>query len=159
MVTAPLRGLALGVFLITVGMQLDLGALLADWPRLLIALVGVLAAKALVTATLLWLSGSRKGTAAETGLLMASPSETTLILLGAGAVAGVIAPDDAAFWQAVTALGLTVTPLLAATGRWVSPPLRCAHPRSHSSLSRGGPHGDLWLRPRWADGRRNARRA
>jgi CPA2 family monovalent cation:H+ antiporter-2 len=30
LVTAPLRGLALGVFLITIGMQLDLGALAAD---------------------------------------------------------------------------------------------------------------------------------
>ena len=82
LVTSPLRGLALGVFLITVGMQLDLDALIADWPTLLIALVGVLIVKALVTAMLLRLSGSRRGTAAETGLLMASPSETTLILLG-----------------------------------------------------------------------------
>ena len=119
-VTAPLRGLALGVFLITVGMQLDLGALIADWPTLLVALAGVLVVKSLVTAMLLRLSGSGKGTAAETGLLMASPSETTLILLGAGAVAGVIDRDAAAFWQAVTALGLTVTPLLAAAGRWAS---------------------------------------
>jgi CPA2 family monovalent cation:H+ antiporter-2 len=36
---------------------------------------------------------------------MASPSETTLILLGAGALAGVIDRDSAAFWHAVTALG------------------------------------------------------
>ncbi len=120
LVTAPLRGLALGVFLIAVGMQLDLGALLADWPSLLMALFGVLIVKSVVTASLLRLSGSRKGTAAETGVLMASPSETTLILLGAGAVAGVIDSESAAFWQAVTALGLTVTPLLAATGRWAS---------------------------------------
>jgi CPA2 family monovalent cation:H+ antiporter-2 len=66
------------------------------------------------------MSGSRRGTAAETGLLMSSPSETTLILLGAGAAAGVIVAESAAFWQAVTALGLTVTPLLAAIGRWAS---------------------------------------
>jgi CPA2 family monovalent cation:H+ antiporter-2 len=51
---------------------------------------------------------------------MSSPSQTTLILLGAGAAAGVIDRDSAAFWQAVTALGLTVTPLLAAVGRWAS---------------------------------------
>jgi CPA2 family monovalent cation:H+ antiporter-2 len=120
LVTAPLRGLALGVFLITVGMQLNLGALAADWPKLLLALLGVLAVKTIVTGTLLRLSGSRAGTAAETGLLMSSPSETTLILLGAGAVAGVIDRDSAAFWQAVTALGLTVTPLLAAVGRWAA---------------------------------------
>jgi len=116
-VTAPLRGLALGIFLITVGMSLDLGALLANWPALLAALALVLVAKITVTSTLLRLSGSRPGVAAETGLLMASPSETTLILLGAGAAAGVILPQAASFWQAVTALGLTVTPLLASLGR------------------------------------------
>jgi len=77
----------------------------------------VLLAKAVVTSSLLRLSGSRPGVAAETGLMMASPSETTLILLGAGATAGVILPQAASFWQAVTALGLTVTPLLAMLGR------------------------------------------
>ena len=116
-VTAPLRGLALGVFLITVGMSLDLAMLANQWPQLLAALALILAAKVLVTGFLLWLSGSRLGVAAETGLLMASPSETTLILLGAAAVAGVIRPEAAGFWQAVTALGLTVTPLLAYLGR------------------------------------------
>ncbi|MEO5577456.1 MAG: cation:proton antiporter [Sphingomicrobium sp.] len=116
-VTAPLRGLALGVFLITVGMSLDLAALIANWPALLAALALVLLAKIAVTSILLWSSGSRPGVAAETGLLMASPSETTLILLGAGAAAGVIRVESASFWQAVTALGLTVTPLLAALGR------------------------------------------
>jgi CPA2 family monovalent cation:H+ antiporter-2 len=116
-VTAPLRGLALGVFLITVGMSLDLQSLLANWPQVLAALALVLLVKAVVTSSLLRLSGARRGVAAETGLLMASPSETTLILLGAGAAAGVINADAASFWQAVTALGLTVTPLLASLGR------------------------------------------
>jgi CPA2 family monovalent cation:H+ antiporter-2 len=116
-VTAPLRGLALGVFLITVGMSLDLASLARNWPMLLLALALVLVAKAVVTSALLWFSGSRAGVAAETGLMMASPSETTLILLGAGATAGVILAQAASFWQAVTALGMTVNPLLATLGR------------------------------------------
>ena len=116
-VTAPLRGLALGVFLITVGMSLDLASLARNWPMLLLALALVLVAKAVVTSALLWFSGSRAGVAAETGLMMASPSETTLILLGAGSTAGVILAQAASFWQAVTALGMTVNPLLATLGR------------------------------------------
>ena len=116
-VTAPFRGLALGVFLITIGLRLDLPLLARQWPALLVALGGVLVIKTLVTASLLRFAGSRPAVAAETGLLMASPSETTLILLGAGAAAGVILQDAASFWQAVTALGLTVTPLLAMIGR------------------------------------------
>ncbi|MFL6766115.1 MAG: cation:proton antiporter [Sphingomicrobium sp.] len=116
-VTAPLRGLALGVFLITVGMRIDFRAILAMWPQLLGALAGVLVLKTIVTGGLLRFSGSRSGTAAETGLLMASPSETTLILLGSAAATGTIGAQVASFWQAVTALGLTITPLLAMLGR------------------------------------------
>ncbi|MFL5337072.1 MAG: cation:proton antiporter [Geminicoccaceae bacterium] len=117
-VTAPFRGLALGVFLITVGMRIDLHMLAARWAQLLLALAAVLAVKTVVTGGLLRLSGSRSGTAAETGLLMASPSETTLILIGAAAATGTIAAATASFWQAVTALGLTVTPVLAELGRF-----------------------------------------
>ena len=69
-VTAPFRGLALGVFLITVGMSIDLHMLTVDWLRILLALAAVLAVKTLVTGGLLRLSGSRAGIAAETGLLM-----------------------------------------------------------------------------------------
>ena len=116
-ITAPIRGLALGVFLITVGMSLDLPSLIKNWPQILGALALVLFAKTLVTGLLLRVAGSRLGVAAETGLLMASPSETTLILLGAGASAGLINPQAASFWLVVTALGLTITPLLANLGR------------------------------------------
>jgi len=119
-ITAPFRGLALGVFLITVGMSIDLAAIGAQWDSLLMAVVGVVAAKAIVTAVLLRLSGTRTGVAAETGLLMSSPSETTLIVLGAAQTAGLVLPETAAFWQTVTAIGLTITPLLARLGSDIS---------------------------------------
>ena len=116
-ITAPFRGLALGVFLITVGMSIDLAAIAAEWPSLVLAIVGVMLAKTAVTATLLRLIGTSRGTALQTAILMASPSETTLIVLGAAAAAGLIGSATAAFWQIVTALGLTLTPILARVGR------------------------------------------
>jgi CPA2 family monovalent cation:H+ antiporter-2 len=116
-ITAPFRGLALGVFLITVGMSLDIGAIVDDWASLIVAVAAVLLVKTLVTAVLLRLSGARQAVAAEAGLLMASPSETTLIVLSAATAAGVIPADTAAFWTIVTAIGLTITPLLARLGR------------------------------------------
>jgi len=116
-VTAPFKGLALGVFLITVGMRIDLAALLSDWPALLGALAAVIVVKAVVTGLLLRIAGVRPSVAAETGLLMASPSETTLIVLGAAGVAGILRADSVAFWSAATAIGLTITPLLASLGR------------------------------------------
>ncbi|HKT14807.1 MAG TPA: cation:proton antiporter [Allosphingosinicella sp.] len=115
--TAPFRGLALGVFLITVGMGVDIGVVLANWPAILLAVVAVLLVKAAVTAGLLRLGGARAGVAAEAGVLMASPSETTLIVLGTAASARLITAETAAFWEIVTAIGMTVTPLLAKLGQ------------------------------------------
>ncbi|WP_017671547.1 cation:proton antiporter [Blastomonas sp. AAP53] len=112
----PFKGLALGVFLITVGMSIDLRVIAAYWQELAIAVVGVLVVKAVVTGLLLRVAGARRGTAAEAGVLMASPSETTLIVLAAAVQAQLIQASTAQFWQIVTAIGLTITPLLAKLG-------------------------------------------
>jgi len=119
-ITEPFKGLALGVFLITVGMGLNLALI---WERLVpmvLAVALVFAAKAGITALLLRLSGARAGTSTEAGILLASPSETTLIVLAAAVSAGLIHREAAQFWQAVTAIGLTVTPMLAIAGRWLA---------------------------------------
>lgn len=116
-ITAPFQGLALGIFLITIGMSIDLSAVWRDLGPILLATAGVLLLKAVVTGLLLRLMGARSGTAAETGILMSSPSETTLIVLTAALSAQLISIETARFWQTVTALGMMVTPLLALAGR------------------------------------------
>ena len=116
-ITAPFRGLALGIFLITVGMSVDLRVVAANWEAIVAAVAGVVLLKALVTGLLLRLNGARRAVAAEAGLIMASPSETTLIVLATAAAAQLISAETAAFWQIVTAIGLTLTPLLAKLGQ------------------------------------------
>ena len=123
-ITAPFKGLALGIFLITVGMSIDLMTIWDNLGPIALAVVGVLTLKALVTSVLLRLMGARRSTATETGILMASPSETTLIVLATATQALLIQPGTAMFWQIVTAIGLTVTPLLAKLGRMVGRPAR-----------------------------------
>lgn len=118
--TAPFKGLALGVFLISIGMQIDLRFVAANWTTLVGAVAAVGIVKAAVTAALLKLNGARTGTATETGVLMASPSETTLIVLGAAGAAQIISADTINFWQVATAIGLTITPILARIGRDMS---------------------------------------
>ncbi len=115
-IIAPFRGLALGVFLISIGMQIDPQYVMAHWPILLAATTGILIANTVVTTGLLRFTGARMGTALETGLLLASPSETTLILLSTASVAGLINEPAAKFWQIATAIGLTITPILARIG-------------------------------------------
>jgi CPA2 family monovalent cation:H+ antiporter-2 len=116
-IAAPFKGLGLGIFLITVGAGIDLPALIAHWPAVLATTAMVLAVKALVTGVLLRATGARLATATEVGILLASPSETTLIVLAAALGARLITPQTAQFWQDITAIGLIVTPLLAMAGR------------------------------------------
>ncbi|MEC7742648.1 MAG: cation:proton antiporter [Pseudomonadota bacterium] len=116
----PFKGLALGIFLITVGMSIDLQTIWENLALIATAVLLILPFKALVTGMLLRFMGARRSTAAETGILMASPSETTLIILAAASSALLIQPGTAQFWQIVTAIGLTVTPLLARLGRVIA---------------------------------------
>ncbi|MFN5782954.1 MAG: cation:proton antiporter [Novosphingobium sp.] len=116
-ITDPFKGLALGVFLITIGMSLDLAMIGQQWATIAIAVVSVLAIKAAVTAVLLRAMGARPGTATETGILMSSPSETTLIVLATASAVQLINAEAAQFWQTVTAIGLTITPALAWLGK------------------------------------------
>ena len=112
----PFFKLALGIFLITVGMSIDFALVARDWYLILAAVVGIITLKAIVTASLLRLGGAPKGLAANTGILMSSPSETTLIVLSAALSARLIDVETASFWQIVTAIGLTITPILARIG-------------------------------------------
>ena len=136
----PFKGLALGVFLITIGMSIDLAEIWRDLGAIMGAVVGVLLLKAIVTGILLRLMGARRGTSAETGILMASPSETTLIVLAAATSAMVVDAETAQFWQIVTAIGLTITPLLAklgkAVGRQVEPKPRADFKEGDSAAGR-----------------------
>jgi CPA2 family monovalent cation:H+ antiporter-2 len=129
-ITEPFKGLALGVFLITVGMSIDFAVVARNIVPILIATGGVIALKAVVTGLLLRVTGARRGMATETGILMSSPSETTLIVLTAATAAQLIVPETAQFWQIVTALGMTVTPLLAMAGRFMARRVDGADPQA-----------------------------
>ena len=117
----PFKGLALGIFLITVGMSIDLQTIWAEpCPHRHSGAADPALQGAGPPACSLRFMGARRSTAAETGILMASPSETTLIILAAASSALLIQPGTAQFWQIVTAIGLTVTPLLARLGRVIA---------------------------------------
>ncbi|WP_425453628.1 cation:proton antiporter [Aurantiacibacter xanthus] len=113
----PFKGLALGVFLLTVGMGIDFSMVWDNLGTIALAVVGVLLLKAVVTGVLLRFMGARRSTSVETGILMASPSETTLIVLTAATSAALVSREVGQFWQTVTAIGLTITPLLALLGK------------------------------------------
>ncbi|MGI4877390.1 MAG: cation:proton antiporter, partial [Janthinobacterium lividum] len=113
---APFQGLLLGVFLIWVGMRLDLGAVAANPLLVLGAVLGLCLIKAAVMALLLRLTGRPGGLSAHVALLLAAPSETSLIVIGAATAAGILAPAVADFALLTTGLSLAIAPLLGLAG-------------------------------------------
>jgi CPA2 family monovalent cation:H+ antiporter-2 len=112
----PFEGLLLGVFLIWVGSGLDLGALAADpWPVLGGAAM-IITLKAAAIFGLLRLRKVRGGVAGHVALLLASPSETGLIVLGAAVSARLIGGPDAQMVLAIASLSLALAPLLGLAG-------------------------------------------
>ena len=112
----PFEGLLLGVFLIWVGSGLDLAAIAANpWP-VLGGTAAVLVVKAGAVYALLRLRGNRRGVAGHVALLLASPSETSLIVLAAAVTAGLIGGSTAQYALAVASLTLALAPLLGLAG-------------------------------------------
>ena len=112
----PFEGLLLGVFLIWVGSGLDLGAIAANpWP-VLAGTAAVLGIKAAAIYGLLRGRGTRRGVAGHVALLLASPSETSLIVLAAATTAGLIGGSTAQMALAVASLTLALAPLLGLAG-------------------------------------------
>ncbi len=114
---APFQGLLLGVFLIWVGMRLDLAAVVSS-PLLVIGgVIAVCTLKAGVLFALLRRTGRSTGVAAHVSLLLAGPSETSLILFGAATTAGLIAGEAADIALLIIGFSLAIVPILGLIGQ------------------------------------------
>ena len=110
------KGLLLGLFFMTVGMSLDLGLLVAEWPVIGAMFIALLVGKTVVIAVLARLFGLAWSTAGRVGLALAEGGEFAFVLFSAAVVAGVIGGMQNQMLLAVVVLTLATTPLLAALG-------------------------------------------
>jgi CPA2 family monovalent cation:H+ antiporter-2 len=122
----PFKGLLLGVFLISVGMGLDLDRLAANPLPFLIAVAGLVTVKAAIIYPLLRAFVGRQAGLARAALLLGPSGEMSLIVLASAAAARVIGPNVAADAQLVTALAMTALPLLSRFGMIVEDRVRRA---------------------------------
>lgn len=116
---APVKGLLLGLFFITVGMTVDL---LAVWERIgliMIAVVVLMLLKAAAAYLACRLFGVPMAVAAEAGILLAQAGEFGFVIIALGAFEGVIPPDIAQTATAVVGISMMVTPFCAGVARWL----------------------------------------
>lgn len=112
----PFKGLLVGVFLISVGMALDLGRIMAQPVAVLGLFAGLVVAKGVVIAALV--HGFRLGmpTAITAALLLAPGGEFGFVVIGLGIAGGLVDPGVGGLALIVVALGLAATPVLGALG-------------------------------------------
>jgi CPA2 family monovalent cation:H+ antiporter-2 len=112
----PFKGLLVGVFLITIGIGIDV-SLLASMPvTILAACIGLIAVKALIVGLVAPVFGVSSVAARQSGLLLAPGSEFTFVLMAAALTAGLVDERPANAAQLVAALTMPLIPLLSTLG-------------------------------------------
>ena len=112
----PFKGLLLGLFFLSLGINLDL-SLLAREPLFIIGLaLGLVAVKAVTVGGLARLFGLKGAASAETGLGLAAAGEFAFVILNQAMGAGLVAPPLGAAVLVSASLTMAFTPLLIALG-------------------------------------------
>ena len=115
----PFRSILLGLFFVSVGMLIDLGAVAAQ-PMFVAALVvGLIVVKALLIFGIASLFGMRRGRAIWLGLLLSQGGEFGFVLFAQAERAQLILPEAASLFSAVVILSMISTPFLMAAAGWI----------------------------------------
>lgn len=113
----PFKGLLLGVFLISMGMTIDLARIAAQ-PALVFGLaIALIATKGALTALLARLYAIPWRPAMQTGLLLGPGGEFSFVVLGAAAAAGLAAGAERDIALILAALTMASTPLMSSLGK------------------------------------------
>ncbi len=112
----PFRGLLLSFFFISVGLAIDLPALVRNLPLVVIAAFGILIVKSALGYVAARLNGWSIPGAMQLGTLLAQGSEFTLVILSLGAVTSNFPPALMSSLIAAIALSLALAPSWAILG-------------------------------------------
>merc|ERR1719313_2642978 len=87
---APFRGLLLGLFFMTIGMQISFALLVEKFSVIMGALCALLVGKSLIILAVGWAFGLSRVSALRTGLYLASGGEFAFVLFGQAQAAGIL---------------------------------------------------------------------
>lgn len=113
----PFKGLLLGAFFFTVGMNIDFRVFVREPIWLFVAAFFLIAVKSLVLACLSRLFRLSWPATIETSLMLAPGGEFAFVGIGLASGLGLMEPGVSTFWLAVTSLTMALTPLLPAAAR------------------------------------------
>jgi K+:H+ antiporter len=113
----PFKGLLLGLFFFTVGMNIDLREVARQPLWFLVSVVGLIGVKSIVLIGLTRLFRMPWPAAIETGLLLGPGGEFAFVVIGTATTLGLVSTDVASFTLAVTSLTMALIPALSLVAR------------------------------------------
>jgi len=108
----PFRDILLGLFFVTIGMNLDLSLLVDYWPRILLFTAGLVLIKGLAVAAVVRLLGYSWRDSTTVALNLAQAGEFGLALMALALASNVIPPDQASFIIIIAIFSMIVSPFL-----------------------------------------------
>jgi monovalent cation:H+ antiporter-2, CPA2 family len=112
----PFKGLLLGVFLVSVGMSVDIYKILERPLEVGLSVIGLVALKALIVSFVGPLFGIKRPGATKAGLLLGPGGEFAFVVLALAVTSNVVAQEQADFALLVTAITMCSIPFLARFG-------------------------------------------
>jgi len=116
----PFKNLLLGLFFVTVGMQIDIQLLLSQPALILLGVLGLFALKITIIGVLGRVFGLTWPRAIETGFLLGQAGEFGFVVIAAAQAGQAIPADTANYMLIVTALSIFITPIVASLGARVA---------------------------------------
>lgn len=116
----PFKDILLGLFFVTIGLNLDLSLLLDYWPRIIVLTIGLVGLKTIVVALVVRLLGFGTQDAVTVGLNLAQAGEFGLALMALALINGIVPPDQASFIILVATFSMVVSPFLIRHATWIS---------------------------------------
>ncbi|MFC3033933.1 cation:proton antiporter [Pseudoalteromonas fenneropenaei] len=108
----PFRDILMGLFFVTVGMQLDLTYVAQVWPYVLLALLTLFFCKVVILAAAAQLMGERRRDALAAGFKLWQMGEFGFVLVALASKHNLLDPDTASFLIALGVLSMAGTPHL-----------------------------------------------
>jgi Kef-type K+ transport system membrane component KefB len=120
----PFRGLLLGFFFISVGVSLDLGTIVRQWPVVIAGAAVLICVKILTNAAASLVFRWSVPGSLQLGFLLAQGSEFAFVVFSVPAVRELVGPAHVSIAASAVALTLAATPTLATIGRTAAGCLR-----------------------------------
>ncbi|MCW8348347.1 glutathione-regulated potassium-efflux system protein KefB [Vibrio sp. ZSDZ65] len=108
----PFKGLLLGLFFIAVGMAVNLGLLVSEPFKVLLAVTALVVIKGLLLYVLARLFGTRPKARSKMAAILSQGGEFAFVIFTAASSQGLLSREESAFLLVVVSLSMVTTPLL-----------------------------------------------